>query len=175
MRRKRGRESRALYVDEITSRKAKQFVRRIAELNELSKRPITLYIDSEGGEVIAGFDMYDVVKKSKAPVTGIVRRRVASMAVLVLQACKKRFMHENSHMMLHSISVTRSLDDLLDPARCVATLRGAIEKQMYIEYILKNRTKLSYSMIRAMMQRGSKGTTFTAAEAKTAGFIDEVL
>lgn len=175
MRRKRGKELRALYIDEITSQTAKRFVRKIAELNEESRKPITLYIDSEGGEVVAGFDIYDVVRRSKASVTGIVRRRVASMAVLILQGCKRRCMYENSHLMLHSISVTRSLDDLLDPARCVATLRGAIEKQAYIEYALKNRTKLSFPMIRAMMQRGSKGTVFTAAEAKTAGFIDEVL
>lgn len=44
----------------------------IVWLNAINKKEITLYIDSGGGEVQAGLDIYDMIKHSKAPVTGIV-------------------------------------------------------------------------------------------------------
>ncbi len=174
MNKKRDTKSRSLYIGEITFRSAGEVVRRITQLNEESRKLITIYFDSGGGVVTAALDMYDAIRNSRAPITGVVQRRVASMAVVVLQACGKRHMFKNSHMLIHSIVVSRALDDLLDPVRCAAVLRDSIERQYYIESILVKRSKLKNVMIRAMMQRGAKGTLFTANEAKTAGFIDKV-
>lgn len=85
----------------------------IVWLNAINKKEITLYIDSGGGEVQAGLDIYDMIKHSKAPVTGIVYRKANSMASVILQACVKRKAFENAEIIIHDISIRKSLSELL--------------------------------------------------------------
>jgi len=78
-------------------------VRIMADLlamNRISDKPITLYIDSPGGDVDTGMALYDVIKASRAPVTTIAVS-VASMATLVAAAGKRRLILPHSRLMLH--------------------------------------------------------------------------
>ncbi len=51
---------------------------------------ITLVINSVGGDTQTGLSIYDLIIGSNRNITGIVLGRADSMALVVLQACKKR-------------------------------------------------------------------------------------
>lgn len=67
-----------------------------------SKAPIYLVIDSEGGSVDDGLNLYDVMKTIRAPVY-TVGRNCYSMAAILLSAGEQghRYIYPNSRIMLH--------------------------------------------------------------------------
>lgn len=70
---------------------------------EDNKSPIYMYIDSPGGDVYAGFAIYDVIRFVKAPVYLIGMGLIASAAALILIAVPKerRIGLPNSRYLIH--------------------------------------------------------------------------
>lgn len=68
-----------------------------------NKSPITLIIDSPGGIVAYGFNLYDVMTSLGVPIKTVAMGLAASAAVPVLAAGTKgqRFIFSNSETMLH--------------------------------------------------------------------------
>lgn len=62
---------------------------------------ITIYINSEGGEVIHANAIFDLIKTLKSKTKGIVFGEVCSSAAYLLQACTERTMSLRSQMMIH--------------------------------------------------------------------------
>lgn len=97
-------KKRTLYlIDEIDSGVADRLSAGILWLNAKNKDEITIYINSLGGGVAAGLDIFDIINHSKAPITGIVYRQANSMAIIVLQACKKRKAMKHSVFSFHNL------------------------------------------------------------------------
>ena len=71
--------------------------------SEDNKSPIYMYIDSPGGDVYAGFAIYDVIRFVKAPVYLIGMGLIASAATLILIAVPKerRIGLPNSRYLIH--------------------------------------------------------------------------
>lgn len=67
---------------------------------ENSEAPITLFIDSPGGDVSTGFALYDVVKMSKAPIKTIALNAI-SMGTVILTAGVERLALPHARIMLH--------------------------------------------------------------------------
>lgn len=65
---------------------------------------INVFIHSMGGDVYCGLALYDTVRASEIPVTGIVQGAAASAATLLLMGCAKRLMHPSSYLLIHQIS-----------------------------------------------------------------------
>lgn len=115
-------------------------------------------------------DIYDVVKNSKAPVTGIVYRRANSMASVILQACKVRKAMSSCEIIIHNSRIKMAWDKLeenLDKA-----LKGIKIQQKVIYEIYSKRTGMSMN---AVKKRCKKGKTIYAQEAKEIGLVDEVI
>ena len=68
-----------------------------------SDEPIRMYIDSPGGDVEAGFAIFDMIRFINAPVTLIGMGLVASAAALILLAVPKerRLALPNSQYLIH--------------------------------------------------------------------------
>ena len=85
------------------------FVGRAILLFNLIKpeQPITLIIDSTGGDVYSALAIYDQIKCSVAPVITIGKRVVMSAAVLLLAAGEKsfRYIYPNTTVMIHGGSM----------------------------------------------------------------------
>ena len=87
--------------DEITDESAVDFTDKILELNLESNEPITVLINSIGGEINSGLLIYDAIVGSKAPVRMICRGKAYSMGAVLLACAGKRYMLPNSELMLH--------------------------------------------------------------------------
>ena len=62
--------------------------------------PIKLYITSEGGLVYQVFSLIDTIQNLRVPVHTICKGFVASAGTLLSLAGKKRFITENSYMLI---------------------------------------------------------------------------
>jgi ATP-dependent Clp protease protease subunit len=92
-----------LLVGEVDKDLSEKVVRQLLLLDSMSEEPITLLIDSPGGDVYAGFSIFDVIRFIKAPVRIVGIGLVASAAALILLAVPKerRFGLPNSSYLIH--------------------------------------------------------------------------
>lgn len=75
----------------------------IQEINTAKSKEVTLFIDSPGGSVIAGYKLIKTIENSGKVVTCIAAN-AASMAFSILQSCHKRLVMEDSIVMQHVMS-----------------------------------------------------------------------
>lgn len=93
-----------ILTGEINKELADSIVRQLLILDsEDEKSPIYMYIDSPGGDVDAGFAIFDMIRFVKAPVYLIGMGLIASAATLVLLAVDKEFRIglPNSRYLIH--------------------------------------------------------------------------
>ena len=66
-------------------------------------KPITVIINSPGGEVFSGFAIYDIMKAIKAPVITLVAGFAASMGSIIMLGSKKgqRYATKNAKILIH--------------------------------------------------------------------------
>lgn len=97
-------QKRTVYLDgEITLELAVRTIKNISVLERLSKEdPITLLINSEGGDMVQGFAIIDAIRLCGAPIYGIVCGTAESAAFIILQACSRRTATLNSTLMTHA-------------------------------------------------------------------------
>jgi len=66
--------------------------------------PIKLYISSYGGSIFAAFSTVDTILTLRTPVHTYIDGSAASAATLISVVGEKRFIHENSFMLIHQLS-----------------------------------------------------------------------
>jgi len=92
-----------LLSGEINKELAEKIVRDLLMMEADFSEPIRMYIDSPGGDVEAGFAIFDMIRFINAPVTLIGMGLVASAAALILLAVPKerRLALPNSQYLIH--------------------------------------------------------------------------
>jgi ATP-dependent Clp protease protease subunit len=92
-----------LLSGEINKDQAERVVRQMLLLESVSDAPITVFINSPGGDVDAGFAIFDMIRFINAKVSIVGMGLVASAGALVLLAVPKdrRFGLPNSHYLIH--------------------------------------------------------------------------
>lgn len=166
-------QKRILYLDGSTTPiTARQLGRAIVWLNaQDEEKPITLYIDSPGGNADAGLDICDIIRHSHAPIIGIVYRQANSMAATILQVCTTRKCLPNACILVHSLRLCEApLDELEDnPEKALAKTRRT---QAIVNKIIQSRTGFSD---KRMKEINKKGEFFTSEKALSLGLIDEII
>lgn len=129
--------------------------------------PVTVRINSSGGDVMEGLAIYNALREVKPVV--YVDGFAASMASAVAMAGAKVFMAENALMMIHK-PWTNSTGGNANDLREHADLLDKVEQQLVKAYAGK--TGLPENQIAEML---SKETWLDAAEALQLGFADEII
>ena len=129
---------------------------------------ITLEIASFGGDISHALPIYNMIKSHAGRVTANIYGDAASAATFIALAADEVRMVDNAFFLIHNVW-TMAVGDSND-------LREAAEEMdkfnNVIKDIYKKETGLSKKEITEMM---NEGAWWTAKEAKTNGFVDEVV
>lgn len=88
-------------VNEIDKDFGPLFATIVRELEILGTDPITIMLNTPGGDVNSMFAFYDVVQTTRLHVRCVAFGEVASAGVLMLACCNERLVHENCVLMSH--------------------------------------------------------------------------
>jgi ATP-dependent Clp protease, protease subunit len=101
-------KSRTIVISEPVSSELVEKTTRLLTFmeNESQTKPVTVLVNSPGGEAYSGLGLYDTLRFVRCPITVVVNGLCASAAVLVLLAVPKerRFSLPNSRFMIHQPS-----------------------------------------------------------------------
>lgn len=140
-------------------------------------KPITMYINSPGGEVSSGLAIYDTMTYIKSPVSTVCVGAAASMAAILLLGGEggKRYALPHSSIMVHQpLGGTRGqAADILIYANQIQRLREQTNK--IVQKHLNDAAgwdKWDLGKVNDMMERDKY---MTAEEARETGIVDEIL
>ena len=159
---------------EVCKELAEKIVKQLLILEADSDKPIYVYIDSPGGDVDAGFAIFDTIRFINAPVYTIGMGLVASAGALILLAAPKerRLGFPNSHYLIHqpSSGMKGVATDIEIHAAEIAKTKEKINKIIAEEtgtsldkvskdtdrdYWLNAEESVSYGLIRQMIKKRS--------------------
>ena len=88
---------------EINEETANDFLSQMLYLEQESKAPVTIYINSPGGSVNAGLVIYDCIQASELEINMVCAGTAASMAAIIFAGGQKerRFILPHSKVMIH--------------------------------------------------------------------------
>lgn len=96
----------------VEYRMANSFIKNLRALDIRSNNPITIHMQSIGGEWTDGMAIFDAISMCRSYVTIIVYGQAESMSSIILQAADYRYMTPNAHFMSHYGSTDINTDYL---------------------------------------------------------------
>jgi len=129
--------------------------------------PLAIIINSPGGKVDPGRQIYDAVKSASCEIHGIVFGEASSTASVILQACHRRFTLPHGQSLVHHVTSDKTVR--FDSRR--------VEKsaQVYARHALEY-AKAWDEVLAEVMDMGSYDyISLTAPEMLRLGFVDEIL
>ena len=133
-------------------------------------RDINLYINSPGGQVTAGFAIYDTMKMIKAPVSTIAVGLAASFGTILLTAGAKGKRYALPHATIHLHQPLGGAEGQASDIEIAA--KQILKTRALINRILQESTGLTEDEITKYTDRDF---WMTAEEAVKLGLIDDVL
>lgn len=157
--------------DEVNDATASLVVAQLLYLEgQDSEKDISLYINSPGGSVTAGFAIYDTMQYIKCDVSTICMGMAASMGAFLLSsgAKGKRFALPNSEIMIHQPSggAQGQATEIEITAKQILKIRERLNK------ILADNTGKSIDIIAKDTERDN---FMSADEALDYGLVDKIL
>lgn len=163
---------RIIYVEgEVNEESSTDFLKKIITLNKLDdSKPIKVLITSPGGSIDHGLLMYDAIITSKAPVETYCMGTAYSMGAILLVAGKKRYIMENSKVMLHEPLIQGGAGG---SATSIKSLSDSLQrtKNKINDILIKHTNKTKKQMEKAT----SYDHFFSAKEAIDFGLCDEIV
>lgn len=145
-----------------------QFNKEDKNINVEERKPIILYITSNGGEVDAGFELIDIILSSKTPVYTVNLGYQYSMGFLIGLAGFKRFATRNAKFLMH------------DGSNFVFGSGAKVQDQMEFQRRVETRVK-EYILSRSELTSEEYDDKLRvewylfADEAKEKGFTDYII
>ena len=157
-------------VGEITQESAYAIILQLRYLQKAAPTaPVTVYINSPGGEVSSGLALYDVMQAVKCPVHTVCVGTAASMAAILFASGKKRGILPHGKVMIHDPLIGRTGGSAL---QLQAVSRGLMATREHLASILAEHTGHSLEEI---YEKTMRDTYFDAEEAVAFGLADRVI
>jgi len=160
--------------NEVNCITAGQVIKNLHILNFLdNKSPITLLLNSPGGSWEDGMAIYDVIKTIKAPVIIVGMGKIYSMASVIIQSAKKRYLMPNSLFMIHDGSEVIVGDS--KSVEAWAKNAKEVRETMYKIYYNRMKKKKKRITLKQIEEMCSHDTILTAEEAVKIGLADKIM
>ena len=156
---------------EINGEMANNFLSQFLYLEQESEEPITIYINSPGGEVNAGLMIYDTIRGSRLPINMVCTGMAASMAAVLLAGGQKgrRYILRHSKVMIHEPLISNGVGGSATSIKNISD--SILETREIVNGILAEHTGKN-------MEEINKATSFdnymNAEEAIEFGICDEI-
>ncbi|MGE5502257.1 MAG: head maturation protease, ClpP-related [Ignavibacteriales bacterium] len=137
-------------------------------LREIGAKPVTLIVNSPGGDYFDGIAIYNLLRAHPAPVTAQVIGEAASAAAMVVMAADKIQMARNGQLMIHNpwMLMVGNADDMAAAEKLLRQLNVATAET------IAERTKLPVGTVSEML---AEETWLSADQALALGFADDLL
>ena len=160
-------------IGEINRESAENVIKGLHILSNINSDPITIILNSEGGEVNQGLAIMDMVRRQLAHITMDVYGEACSMAAIILQSADTRRMAPTSRLMVHVGS--ESYDDHASIVKRWAKYNAKEDRicaDKLLERIREKHPDFSRSRLSKMLEIY---TILTAEETVDIGLADEVI
>jgi ATP-dependent Clp protease, protease subunit len=134
------------------------------------KQPIHLYINSPGGEVYAGFAMYDAMQMVDAPVYTYAMGMTASMATVLLAAGAKGHRYTLPHATIHQHPSSSGMRGYTQDVQIALREQERVQTQLF--FLLGKHTGHTWQEIEHDFTRDR---FMHSLEAKAYGIVDHIL
>ena len=167
-----------MFYGEVNEKNAKSLNKAIRTLDKelqifklkygCDSPPLKLFVNSYGGSVFAGFSIMDTIKNCTTPVHSYIDGSVASAGTLISVVANKRFIFENSFMLIHQLSSSMwgNFEALKEEMENLDLIMDRIKK------IYKEHTNMSARQITAVLK---KDKWFEAEVCLELGLVDEIV
>ncbi len=133
---------------------------------------VEIIIESSGGEVSHGLDIYDALRLYQGKKKGIVISEAGSMAAIILQACDTRQCASHAYILVHNGDCRIKFDVLFDDAALAAFKKEKQETLSLLHTILSTKTGKED---REVVEMCKPDKWITAQKALELGLIDEIV
>lgn len=159
--------------DSISSKTADRVMKQLLIMNDIdNEKPITIIINSPGGEMYSGFGIYDMISFIDAPVKTVICGLAASMGSIISISADKenRFATPNSRIMIHQPLLSGIMGGSITDIEIEAAEMLDLKQRVVDLYVEK--TGQSEKKIRQVIERN---TWMTAKQALEFGHISKII
>lgn len=140
-------------------------------LRENEKEPVRIWINSQGGAIVSGLVLYDILTSIETPIITIGCGPVYSMgAFLLATASRKRYVFPNTELMLHEPLISGGAGGSCSYIKGISD--SLFDSKKKINEILAKHTGKTIEEIDKVTLRD---TYFSANEALRFGLVDRII
>lgn len=167
--------SRIVFISEpITTDIAKTFSAILLYLDHKSKKDITVYINTDGGDLAALLNMYDIIQMINSNVKTICIGKAYSTGAFLLAAgtTGKRFITKNAQVMLHGLQCDFPAEGFFAKKDSEIYYRYLDNQNKFLMSILTKHT--GHDIIK-LLEDTKRDFYLTAQEALEYGLVDAII
>ena len=140
----------------------------LAEMYNNKINPIHLHIQSYGGSLLDTFPVVDTIERSDVPIYTYIDGYAASAATLISVCGSKRYIGQNSIMLIHQLSTSSGgkYEELMDDKKNMDTFMKII-RDIYLR-----KSKLNYDNLSDILKHD---WWLSSKEAINYGLVDEII
>lgn len=147
-------------MGDINNKNIEECIAQMLLLDLESEEDITLYISSNGGSIIDGLSLIEVMSVIKSKVRTVVIDKAFSMGAVILACGDERIALENSFIMIHE---------------ALGNIKNIENVEYYFNLIIEILHKRTNKRIEDIREACSFDNFLTAKEALEMGLIDKVV
>lgn len=167
-----GKVSDEVLVNRFSEEAASKFRKQVQEISHLDpNHPITIYIDSYGGEVYSLLSMIETIRQVPNPIITVCMGKAMSCGAVLLAMGDHRFCGKDSQIMIHEVSAGAfgSIDDIKTEVKECDRLNRRM-MTMIAEKCGKTYDELKSVII----ANGGRELYLDAKEAKAFGLVEQI-
>lgn len=159
-------------VNRFTEEASNKFAKDVAEAVAIDQsHPITVYIDSYGGQVYSLISMMETMRAVPNPFITVCKGKAMSCGAMLLAMGDQRFCGQDSSIMIHEVSAGAigNVDDIKVEAKEIDRLNKQVME------LLASKIGMTFKQLKDLINKdGRRELYLTAQEAKNLGLVHAI-